>query len=211
MVPDPSSGAWPRIRYDYEHTDRPVDAICAEHRISAGTLRNRIRRWNWTQRRPPVPREGPPPAPAPQFGLAAPLPAARPPAPEGNDAAPAPTMPPGASGETAEPPRMDDDGVPVGARLQAALARVIPAIEATVAKLGAASAEPRETERAARSLAALTRTLRELNTLLKQYPAPAANDRGPEDNDEFLLDLARRMDLFAAQHAADDGTPPEGT
>jgi len=52
--------AWAQIRYDYEHTDRPVADICAEHGISSGTLRDRMRRWNWRRRRTPIPREGPP-------------------------------------------------------------------------------------------------------------------------------------------------------
>jgi hypothetical protein len=52
--------AWAQIRYDYEHTDWPVEDICAEHGISSGTLRDRMRRCNWRRRRPPIPREGPP-------------------------------------------------------------------------------------------------------------------------------------------------------
>src|SRR5204863_601203 len=30
-----SSEAWAQIRHDYEHTDQPVEDICAEHGISA--------------------------------------------------------------------------------------------------------------------------------------------------------------------------------
>jgi hypothetical protein len=72
MVPEPTSEAWVQMRYKYEHTDQPVDDISAEHGISPGTLRDRVRRWGWARRRPPVPREGPPPAPAPQIDAAAP-------------------------------------------------------------------------------------------------------------------------------------------
>ena len=61
MAPTLTSEAWTQIRYDYEHTERPIAAICAEHGISSGTLRDRMRRWGWTRRRPPIPREGPPP------------------------------------------------------------------------------------------------------------------------------------------------------
>ena len=60
MAPELTREAWAQIRYDYEHTDRPVEDICAEHGISSGTLRDRMRRWNWTRRRAPIPREGPP-------------------------------------------------------------------------------------------------------------------------------------------------------
>ena len=49
MAPDLTLEAWAQIRYDYEHTDRPVDDICAEHGFSSGTLRDRVRRWEWTR------------------------------------------------------------------------------------------------------------------------------------------------------------------
>ena len=53
---------WGRIRYEYESTSRKVVEICAEHGISDGTLRDRVRRWGWKRRwSGPVPREGPPP------------------------------------------------------------------------------------------------------------------------------------------------------
>ena len=53
---------WARVRYDYECTTRKVVEICAEHGISDGTLRDRVRRWGWKRRwSGPVPREGPPP------------------------------------------------------------------------------------------------------------------------------------------------------
>jgi hypothetical protein len=85
-------------------------------------------------------------------------------------------------------------------RLQSAVARVLPAIEATVATLAAGATHPRELERAARALAALTRTLRELNGLLSQRQAAAvdAHDDMPEDIDAFRLDLARRINAFVA-------------
>src|SRR5882672_6804114 len=59
-MPDLTPDAWAHIRHAYEHTDRPVADICAEHGISTGTLRDRMRRWRWTRRRAPVSREGPP-------------------------------------------------------------------------------------------------------------------------------------------------------
>ena len=61
MAPTLTGEAWAQIRYDYEHTERPIEDICAEHGISSGTLRDRMRRWGWTRRRPPIPRQGPPP------------------------------------------------------------------------------------------------------------------------------------------------------
>jgi len=72
-MPDLTPDAWAQIRHDYEHSDRPVEDICAEHGISSSTLRDRMRRWRWTRRRPPIPREGPPAA-TPQIEMATPSP-----------------------------------------------------------------------------------------------------------------------------------------
>jgi hypothetical protein len=202
MAPDLSNEAWMHIRYDYERTDRPIEDICAEHGISSGTLRDRMRRWNWTRRRAPIPPQGPPPAPATQREPVPPPMAA----PENCPDAPCmPASPPLAAGGDAGAP---DDGAVVP-RLQGAVARVLPAIEAAVARLAAAPAHPHEMERAARSLAALTRSLRELNGLLDRHQ-PVPYDDLPEDMDAFRHALARRMEAFVASRtgkAAGDAGP----
>jgi hypothetical protein len=204
MPPELTPETWTQIRYEYEQTEKPVDDICLDHGVSGSTLRERMRRWRWTRRRQPISADGPPPPPAiehaaPVVSLTAPI---RAPAPsvwvEAHDD-PAPDSPaPRAAPSEATPPGQSE----VVPRLQGAVARVLPAIEATVARLAAGPMPPREMERAARTLTSLTRTLRELNTLLSQYPAPPANDRGPDDPDEFALDLVRRMNEFAASRAA---------
>ena len=56
MASELTNEAWAQIRYDYEHTERPLGDICGEHGISTGTLRDRVRRWNWTRRRLPIRR-----------------------------------------------------------------------------------------------------------------------------------------------------------
>jgi hypothetical protein len=68
--------------------------------------------------------------------------------------------------------------------------------------------QPREMEQTARALASLTRTLRELNGLLSQRQAAAADDDMPEDIDAFRFELARRIDAFVASRTgqADGGT-----
>ena len=190
---------WAQVRYEYEHTDKPVGDICADNAISPGTLRDRMRRWGWTRRRQPIPAEGPPlmlpvePAlplvGAPPLGVASPEPGAAP-----RDGAAGLPVPHAAQGEEAP-----TDPAEIVPRLQGAVARVLPAIEATVGKLAAGPMPPREMERAARTLTSLTRTLRELHELLRQYPAPSG-DRGPEDPDEFALELMRRLDAFKAAH-----------
>jgi hypothetical protein len=229
MAPTLTSEAWAQIRYDYEHTERPIEDICAEHRISSGTLRDRMRRWRWTRRRPPIPDEGPPPLPAPQIAAAF-LPPRRESDPAAFsvtalpqiEAASLPAAPhPGAahlpSDDAAAPPREPDD-TPIVPRLQSGVARALSAIETTLATLGAGRMHPREMERTARALAALTRTLRELNGLLGQQQAsqaPAADDgdEPPKDIDEFRLELARRIHAFVDAHENEDhgGAEPQET
>ena len=208
MAPDLSSEAWTQIRSDYEHTERPIADICAEHGISSGTLRDRMRRWHWTRRRAPIPREGPPPAQPPQIDAAVALlpavPAFDAAAPSLADAQQIETavpevaaVPQAAAGTATDASGAPDD-IAIVPRLQSAVARVLPAIEATLARLTAGPAHAREMEQAARALSSLTRTLRELNGLLDQHKVPAAADRddGPEDIDEFRRELARRMNAF---------------
>lgn len=207
MTPDLTPEAWAQIRHDYEHTDKPVQVICLEHGTTPNTLRDRVRRWGWTPRHLPIPAQGPPPTPAPPVAHAAPLIPAVPPVdtaapsqPDAPQSEPAAGLaaPHAAGGEDAPA-----EPAPIARRLQAAVARVLPAIEATLAKL-AGSTHPREMERAARALAALTRTLRELNALLSQHQAAAIEDDIP-DIDAFRLDLARRIDLFVASRSGEDG------
>jgi hypothetical protein len=97
-------------------------------------------------------------------------------------------------------------------RLQSAVARVLPAIEATIARLAAGPYHPRDMEQAGRALSSLTRTLRELNALLSQHHArgetadgAADDDDMPEDIDAFRYELARRIDAFVASRTSDDG------
>ena len=95
--------------------------------------------------------------------------------------------------------------------LQSAIDRVLPAIEGTLATLGTGPAHPRELERAARALTALTRTLRELNGLTAEHnTAPVCNcggPRTPEQTDAMRQELARKLAAFVAQHV--DGKAPD--
>ena len=101
-------------------------------------------------------------------------------------------------------------------RLQNAVARVLPAIEATLTQLATQTHRPREMEQAGRALASLTRTLRELNALLTQHAMRAEDDDDmPEDMDAFRFELARRIKAFVesrkGEFADGGGAPPEGT
>src|SRR5262249_166617 len=97
-------------------------------------------------------------------------------------------------------------------RLQGAVARVLPAIEATIARL-AAGPHPRELEQSARALGTLTRTLRELNALLAQQPRRVrdcgGDDDFPEAIDEFREDLAGRIDAFVAARTGENAVANE--
>jgi len=183
---------WAQVRYEYEHTDKPVEDICADHRISSGTLRDRMRRWHWTRRRPPIAAEGPPATePSEQVTLAPALTPAGMPAP---------------SAASEQAPAEPAEIVP---RLKGAVARVLPAIDATLGKLAAGPMHPREMERAVRTLTALTRTLRELNELLDQHQPSGGricdcDCDTPEDIDAFRIDLARRIEAFVASQPDDE-------
>jgi hypothetical protein len=198
VMPALTPDAWAQIRHDYEHTTRPVEDICLEHGISSNTLRDRMRRWGWTRRRPPVPRDGPaavlPPLPhsPPKTGVDALSPGEvrEDPGPPRDITEPSPHIAP-----FAEPA---GDDIPIGERLQGAVGRVLPAIEAALGTLGAGPMRPRDMEQAARALGALMRTLRELNGLLERHAAPEP-ERGIE---EVRAELTRRIEgLIATEQA----------
>jgi hypothetical protein len=102
-------------------------------------------------------------------------------------------------------------------RLQSAVARVLPAIEATIARLAAGPSHPREMEQAGRTLSSLTRTLRELNGLLSEHNArPGAAHPPddyydmPQDLDAYRLEMTRQIEAFLESRAADFKRPEAG-
>jgi hypothetical protein len=114
--------------------------------------------------------------------------------------------PPAAGGEADAAGAADDR--PIAARLHSAVARLLPAIEATAATLGAGRAHPREVERAARVLAALTRTLRELNSQLRQHEADeAARVESSADLDKMRQDLVLRLEAIINAREAEAAGP----
>jgi hypothetical protein len=192
---------WAHVRYEYERTDKPVDDICLDHGVSPSTLRDRMRRWRWTRRYEPVSPDGPPPMPPRETAaFHGPLPA--------GGTASCENASDFAVDLAAQPADVCDeaaaDSSQIVPRLRGAVARVLPAIEATVGRLAAGPMPAREIERAARTLTAPTRTLRELNALLGQYPC--ADDDEPQSVEEFRAELARRIDGIIAQQPG--MTPP---
>lgn len=228
---------WSRIRYEYEHTRRPVEDICHAYGITPNTLRRRGRRWGWAMRQPPIPDQGPPAMAAalPEFRSEPTSAAEETPAHETLNLSlgaltPTLTLPlPGggnvevsgggrneaggshedAGAYTSAPPAPVDPAT-IPDRLRGALARVLPAIEATLARLTHGPQHPRDLEQTARTLGVLMRTLRELTSLLaeQQKLAPAApapdedDDPVPKDIDEFRFELARRINAFIDEHPA---------
>jgi hypothetical protein len=228
MRPEKTPEELTAIRHKYEHTDQPLEEIARDHRMSSRTLHAWARRWNWTPRCVPLPAEGPPPTP-PQIASAAPLLL---PAPQGpplvpaqadasamNDAQDSAPLPPQIDAAPLAPMHADaampepgadlpgDPDTPTALRLQNAVAGVLAAIEAIVAKIS--TGRTAESDRSARALAALTRTLRELNTLQSQYEEPTADDDSPVDIDEFRRALARKIDAFVAAQGGGVRDDPE--
>ena len=186
-MPEPTPEAWAQIRHAYEHTDKPLAHICAEHDVTIPTVRYRMKRWGWTRRKPLIPRHGPQPA-MPQEIVTPPVPFA------------APFQP--------TTPVEGEEPSAIGPRLQAAVARVLPAIEATIARLTSGTLNTSDLEKAGRTLATLTRTLRELNALLVQNNAPLQPDDEPLDIDAFRNELARRIRaLIAERQNGQDAQP----
>jgi hypothetical protein len=224
MAPALPPEAWAQIRHDYEHTERPVAAICAEYRISTGTLRDRMHRWNWTRRRPPIAREAPlaTAMPGDPFALP-PLEKGRSPAEGGRVGIEGPNLagvdplpiPPLFEGREEPVAPLVTDPASIVPRLQSAVARVLPAIEATLARLAGGPQRPREMEQAARALNTMMRTLRELNALLREQQARAAregeDDDLPEGMDIDMLReaLAQRIEAFMEARGDEDFSADE--
>jgi hypothetical protein len=195
-MPQPSPEAWAQIRHDYENTERPVVEICAEHRTTPNTLRVRARKWGWRMRQPRIPAEGPPalpPPPEPEIAELGPRLRGdeRGESEANGDIEPSPHI-----GVTIVP--AIDDNMPIGERLQGAVARVLPAIEANLVRLSAGPVRPREMEMAARTLGSLMRTLRELNGLLAQHKAEAPR----RSTEELRASLARKLEAIVAEREA---------
>ena len=169
MPPSPTPEVWAQIRHEYEKTRRSIEDICLAHGVSANTLRRRVKTWGWTMRRPPISDEGPSVPAETEFAT--------------DSAEPSPHL--------SDP----DDPRPASERLQGAAARVMQAIETTSARLTARPVHLRETEMAARALASLTRTMRELNVLLAQQKA-----REPgRSTEELRQSVARKLQSIIAE------------
>jgi hypothetical protein len=186
MPSSPTPEEWAQIRHEYEQTRRSIEDICLASRISANTLRRRVKLWGWTMRQPPIADRGPPGRAEPDLSVA--------------EEAPTPPLPRESGGESfgaAPSPQIIEpsDTRPASERLQAAVARVMRAIELTSARLTASPVHLRETELAARALGSLTRTLRELNELLTHQEAKEPT----RSVEELRRSVARKLEAIIAE------------
>jgi DNA-binding Lrp family transcriptional regulator len=161
----------------YERTLTPLRDIAAFMGISRGTLEARIREWKWERRR--------------HTGQSVSLLHAI------RGAAIATV-----TGEMATPsasqPVSLEQRMALAARIQDAVEREIAAVERVLEKV--APADDSEVERSARTLASISRTLRELAALNQPDevtpPDDTDDDPVPCDIDEFRRELARRIRGF---------------
>jgi len=165
-----SPAALADARYRYEETRERVASIAEWLGIAERTLHTNIRRWGWRQRK--------------AAGAHA----------ASDDAASAPAT------SAVALSALELEALRAAETIQCTVQREVAVIGLIVAKLGP-SADSAEAGRTARTLATLTRTLQEVLRLTTPH-APSdepSNDRGPDDNDEFLRELARRLDAFAGR------------
>ena len=170
-----------QLRFEYEETATPVEAIAARRGWARSTFYARARAWGFGPRKYLQQRcasDAGPPAP----------------------------------------------GAALADQLQRTVERELDAIATILAKLPAGDERAAQAERAARTLASLTRTLNEVARLRREQaeaaPAHGAQDPMADDNDmprdidDFRRELARRIDAFVASRthpgAADEADAADG-
>ncbi len=166
-----------RARHSYEQTSVPVRVIADGLGVSEATVLRWARKWGWALRSERVPKVPPPAGPAVPRQPAEPAPV---------DAGAAPSAVPLSR-------------IAVTLRVQEAVERELAAIDAIVAGLKGEPRQSGDAERTARTLASLTRTLREVMRLdaAKSKPEPADN-AVPRSVDELRRTLTEKLDRLVA-------------
>jgi hypothetical protein len=162
----------------YEDTNVPVRDIAALVGLSERTLYTRIHKWKWRMRRDRVPDFELDQAATIEHVRETPLP-------------------------QPEADRSQTGDAGLTERLQRAVERELTAVETLLAKLGAAPGDA-DAERSARTLAMLSRVLRELARLQRDEKEEARDDSPHEyhDLDAFRRELAERLDRLRQQRDA---------
>ena len=163
----------------YETTMTTIADIAALMGVSRRTLENRIVEWNWKRRRQP---SGAIDIFHAVRGAAAAVATAETPPPDAAIAAPA----------------LAQQRAALAVRIQNVVEREMAVVERVVNLLG--PADEAEAERTVRTLAGITRTLREIAALNQPDevtpPNETDNDPIPRDIDEFRNELARRINAL---------------
>lgn len=168
-----------RARALYEGTDIPVRDIARMLGIGLTTLHRKINLWGWTPRNARL---------------------------RGLDAAAKAEIPVEQIAALAAPHVATVEQETLIHRVRAAVEREIVAIEAVLARVESAKLRSSDAERAARTLATLVKTLREVAALQRdEQPEHDARDRSEDefrDLDDFRRELAQRLDRLRRQRQA---------
>jgi hypothetical protein len=168
-------------KYLYEDTSVPVADIAAMVGLSPRTFRSRVSEWGWKKRTANS-----------RFVPAPPLRA-------GNSSVVMPQSPP--PNEAGEPPQAVESRTSLVQRIQGVVEREIDAVEQFLETI--VGNDTLETEAAARTLASLARTLRELKSLDAPLMPVTADDKPvPRDLDELRRSLSQKLERIVAEQCA---------
>jgi len=162
----------------YEQTLVPSTDIASLLGLSRSTFTSRVREWGWKKRKTGA-------QPSMRMHRSA----------RGELAIVPATRPRKGAGEV---PRSPEARIALAERIQTVAEREIAAVEQVLTILGTSDAS--ETEAAARTLASLARTLRELRQLdaTMATPEPTDDEPVPRDIEELRRSLARKLDALVA-------------
>ncbi|QIB35088.1 hypothetical protein [Ancylobacter pratisalsi] len=174
----------------YELTSVPVQQVADMLGIAKSTLNKRARLWGWQRRMARIPG-----GPMPGLG-----PGSAP------DAGPASVLLSSSAGDRVASERV---GLAAPTSRRALIGRLvkrveneIAAVERLVARAGLSADGAAEAERAARTLAILVRSLRELAALEKNEPGGDEDDAGLRDADAYRRELGETLERVLAGRTA---------
>lgn len=190
------------LRYRYEQTDQPMNALAADFGIGVTTLQTLVRKNGWTPRSQRM-RDCPPAvrlleeAEAPVVAFPEQI--------EAQQVTPTSTLPLSRGGSETVPPAIPPMILaaptlsPVE-RIEALVVKELEAEEAVRAALGTRPRPRYDAERCARTLSVLTQTLERVQRLHPKSGDGKVGDDDPvpEDIDAFRNELARRIRGFVA-------------
>lgn len=204
------------LRRDYEQTDIPVDDLAARAGMSKQSFYNWVRTYKWMKRVHVVGRRAAPRHEGLEFwgekavrDAAAGPPLVEVARVEVQEVATETPEPAAATSAVVVPPGPAHK-IDLAARIQRSVERELDGVERVLGLLK--PQDGNEAERAARTLASLARTLREIVSLDDKPSAEPEDDddAGPRDMDEFRRDLARRIDAIIAEREGPISREPDG-